>query len=181
MGRGDPRGGLIHSATTDALLDAFPKLLTLPIRQLQSSVVNASYLQELLAPDLAGSMLAWIDDPVGFRTRAGDGHWKAFAGQARKTLDLNPDKEGELTAARRLGEADGAWSDVWARYAGEPEKYPAIEGRLRKAKPAGTLFDQAQEETWPQDNDAEEAQLRKALDDLKDSTANQARAAIDTL
>ena len=69
--------------------------------------------------------------------------------------------------AEKLGlQPKPVWKTAWKRYAVAPARYPGLEPLLRKAKPApkgeAQLFSNA-DEFWPQDNEAEEADLRKQL------------------
>src|SRR5205085_12326212 len=91
-----------------------------------------------------------------------------------------PDSDGEMGAAERLGRRDKKWADVWERFAESPDLYPHLPGRLRAARPHQTgLFDPS--ESWPQDNERLEGELREELLKLPNLNPADARAALHEL
>lgn len=167
-------------ATSEALVGAFGELLGIPVRRLSWQHIDAGFLRGLLNPDPVGALLEWLDDPSGFQARLKDEQWKAFIAQSKRDYHFDPVSDGEVTGARRLGERQGAWADVWRRYEQNPEAYPGIEARLRKGKPTDQLF-AGPTGAWPQDNEEAEARLRSALTDLRGTPPGSARDAIATL
>src|SRR5262249_24977097 len=105
--------------------------------------------------------------------------WDAFVDQSRSEYDFDPQAEGELIAAGRLGEASGAWTKVWKRFREAPSEYPNLPDRLRQARPS-QLFTETQGR-WPQDNEDAEDRLRKALLETADLPPSKARARIQEL
>lgn len=167
-------------ATTGALRGALEELVELPVHRLAAQHVNASYLQNLLSPDPIGSMLEWLDDPIGFRQRLDERRWEAFVEQAKRDYAFDPEAEGEVTAGRRLGERQGSWAAVWSRYERDPGTYAGVEERLRKGKPTDVLFS-GHDQAWPQDNEEAEGRLRSALLALDGATQSAARTAVIAL
>lgn len=168
------------AATSDALLGAFEQLLDLPSRRLAAQYIDADFLHRLLNPDPVAALLEWLDDPSGFQGRLDAGEWKAFVGLCKSEFDFDPATDGEITGGHLLGEGQRRWSDVWDRFAQNPERYSGVESRLRKGKPADQLF-AGQPGAWPQDNEEAEAKLRLALGQLADATASEARETINKL
>lgn len=168
------------AATSDTLLAAFGRLLELPTRRLKSQHIDAEFLRRLLNPDPAGSLLEWLDDPNGFKTRLNETQWRTFVAQSKAQYGFNPASEGEVIGGRLLGERQGDWAEVWRRFEQNPEQYQGIEPRLRQGKPNGQLF-AGPRGAWPQDNDEAEDSLRQALTDLRDAPAGQVRGTIDRL
>lgn len=131
----------------------------------RSAPLRGAFFNALLTPDLDRDVLRWLDDPVAFAKGRTEAQLDAFRHllQERFGVEITV---GEIEVARRLGlrETD-AWASVWRSYADAPERYPAVEERLRAAKPKVTkapgLFDA--KGSWPQDNEAAEAQLRADL------------------
>jgi hypothetical protein len=82
--------------------------------------------------------------------------------------------------AERLGsQAKPAWQTAWRRFTAMPSRYAGLVGLLRKAKPSGTsgdLLASLPSEAWPQDNEAEESELRQALHALAALPVAKARA-----
>ena len=77
--------------------------------------------------------------------------------------DFHPEKDGQVTAAEKLGQQTDNWDMVWRRFAEAPASYVAIPDRLREAKPQMTLPLLDHSESWPQNNEAAETALRDAL------------------
>ena len=168
-------------ATKAALQRALPRLLTEPLSALQPlSPLSADALNALLTPDPVQQLLVWLDDPAGTQTQLEalhDGSWTSFIDVAKGRYGFDPVQDGELTAARLLGDPQGpkaaAWRAVWARFAESPRRYPNLPSLLRRAKPSQTgLFNTAP--TWPQDNEDEEKRLRAALLALKNKLPTDA-------
>lgn len=167
-------------ATGEALRGAFSQLLTRPMRWLASQYIDAELLQRLLNPDPVAALLEWLNDPNGFRARLDAGQWTAFVEQSKRDYGFDPAGQGEVIGGRLLGEREGAWAEVWRRFAQSPEQYPAVEQRLRKGKPTDRLF-AGPGGAWPQDNDAAEAKLRDALSELAGTPQSQARDVVAKL
>ncbi|WP_129664641.1 BREX-1 system phosphatase PglZ type B [Phytoactinopolyspora endophytica] len=168
------------TATSEALGGAFGELLGVPVLRLSWQQIDAGFLRGLLNPDPVGALLEWLDDPNGFRARLKDEQWTAFIAQSKRDYHFDPVGDGEVTGARRLGERQGSWADVWRRYEKNPEAYPGIEARLRKGMPTDQLF-AGPTGAWPQDNEVAEDRLRGALSDLRGAPPGTARDRIATL
>ncbi|MEJ7711054.1 MAG: hypothetical protein WKF84_14615 [Pyrinomonadaceae bacterium] len=108
-------------------------------------------------------------------------HRKPFALFCRQSYAFDPQTDGELVGAERLGASEGAWSDVWTRFAEAPRRYPKLPALLRRAnpKPAASVSElfvsHAPNPRFPHDNEALENELRDALRAL--STLTPAAAA----
>ena len=62
--------------------------------------------------------------------------------QCKADYGFDPTLDGEITAARKLGERQGSWANVWKRFAETPERYPGIADQLRKARPEELIVDE---------------------------------------
>lgn len=147
--------------TGNALLLALNQLLDEPVDRLSQQVLDADFFTELVNPDPISTLLGWLDDPVAYRNRLDEAQWAAFVQQCKGDFGFQPLKDGPLTAARKLGERQGDWTQVWKRFADMPARYPGIAERLGQAKPMDLLLEPS--ETWPQDNEEAEDRLRKQL------------------
>jgi len=170
--------GLGLQVTDDAethavMMLALDRLMDLPIDRLERQLLDAEFFRDLINPDPVRTLLGWLDDPSAFRPRLDDGQWSTFAQQCRADYGFDPASEGEITAARMLGQREGRWAQVWKRFAEMPERYPGIPDRLRQAKPMELFSEHA--EAWPQDNEAAESQLRSLLLDFAVLTPEGAR------
>lgn len=161
-------------ATRDALRQTLLKLADVPVDELRGAApLKEQYLYGLLNPDDVRSILNWMNDPEGYSQRLSFEEWTAFCGVCRQKYQFNPEKDGPITAAEKLGAKYGTWQLVWERYAEMPHIFPNIPKLLRNARPTQlTLFERS--EAWPQDNEAEENSLRQELLDLQNASFQQA-------
>lgn len=175
------RSGLVSSAT---------QLLSRSVDDLKSHVggIDASFLGSLLVPDQPRQILDWINHADAMRRPLAPEVWDAFSAILRSRYGVDPDKDGVLAAARRLGDSgsDPNWDAVWNRYTEAPQNYANIPNLLRSAKPNSVtqrgLFDSPDlSYRWPQDNEAAEADLRKALLELNPNDAQGARQKVAKL
>jgi hypothetical protein len=168
--------------TRSAAARALIRLADEPVSGLRRQApLRASFFLSLLQPDAVRAILLWLSDPAGFRAGADADEWSAFRGLCRGEYAFDPDRDGEITGAERLGEREGPWAAVWQRFAEAPANYPGIPNLLRRARPqtALPLFHHA--DSWPQNNDAAEEQLWNELSGLQTVLPSEARAAITRL
>lgn len=154
-------------ATRDALIGALPTLLSEPLAQYQGRRLTSESFNELVAPDATGLLLRWLSDPDAFKQRRSPAEWKAFMQQCKTDGGFDPVKDGPLKAAGLLASRSGFWGKTWQRFAEAPTNYPGVVDWLKRATPkTPDMFDSA--EVWPEINEAEEQQLRLALESLVD-------------
>ena len=170
-------------ATATSLRRAIEKLADAPLTDLQAKSaageLNGNYFDSLVSDDLVDDLLSWMSNPKEARSRWESGRWETLCSRCLADYGFDPARDGELVGAEKLGvQPKPVWKTAWKRYAVAPARYPGLEALLRKAKPqpkgGATLFISA-EEFWPQDNDAEEAELRKELLDLSSAPLATAR------
>jgi hypothetical protein len=177
--------------TQDALRRALDKLADVPLTDLvamsATRALDAHDFDTLLVEDPIDDLVSWLADPVGVRARwaAESGRWEALRSRCKAEYGFDPEKDGELGGAELLGlHAKPAWKKAWKRFAAAPARYAGLLDLLRKAKPkskGGDLLEKLAVESWPQDNDAEEARLRQALHDLTKLPVPTARKSLGTL
>ena len=159
--------------TGAALLLALDRLLDERIDRLAKQVLDSDYFNQLVNPDPPRILLGWLDDPIAYRGRLDDAQWSAFVHQSKVDYGFDPNLDGEVTAARKLGGRQGGWANVWKRFAETPERYPGIPEQLRKARPDQLIVEN--DDAWPQDNQTAEESLRNRLRDFEALTAEGAR------
>lgn len=162
------------SDTGSVILLALDRLIDISLDRLNHPL-DADFFWELINPDPVRSLLSWLDDPVVFRQRLDEAQWTAFVQQCKGDYGFDPSSSGPIVAAKRLGQREGKWANVWKRFAETPARYPGIPDRLRQAKPLELSFEPS--EAWPQDNEGAEDQLRKQLFGFEAVTAEAARKA----
>lgn len=150
------------SATQDALRTTLVELVDIEADKLAGKQLTADDFNNLLVPEPDRMILQWLNDPTGTREQWDKGRWKTFRGVCKKHYNFDPEDDGALAGAERLGLRQMKWDAVWQRFADGPVPYPNVPERLRAARPKESgLFDSS--EAWPQDNERLEAQLRQDL------------------
>jgi hypothetical protein len=170
------------NATAVSIRRALVPLVDVPLAELQAKSaggeLNSTYFDSLVITDPVDDLLAWLSDPKGTRERWEPTQWETLRSRCVADYGFDPARDGELVGAERLGLQDRAsWKTAWKRFAAAPTRYPGLVDLLRRAKPPseGMLYDSQRVEFWPQDNDAEEADLREALLGLASEPVGQAR------
>lgn len=165
--------------TLAALRRALTVLAREPVAGLRDRELDATDFDALLQPDAIRSLLRWLDDPPGFRATQSGEEWAAFRAACRKGWGLDPETDGELVAAERLGEREGPWAKVWDRFAEAPEHYRRVPDRLRAAMPQQLV--PRMPESWPQVNEQTEDVVRAALRALAGAQPGEARSKLREL
>lgn len=165
--------------TAAALALALDRLLDERIDRLATQVLDADFFRDLVNPDPVRSLLGWLDNPRGYRGRLDGPQWAAFVQQCKADYGFDPTVEGEVSAARKLGDRKSSWANVWKRFAETPERYPGIVDQLRKARPDELFVENI--DAWPQDNESAEDQLRSKLRDFDALTVEGARKEVAVL
>ena len=189
-----PQGGLHlkiakDQATATSIRRAIERLADTPLAELRAKAsggdLNSVYFDSLVIDDLVDDLLLWMSDPKGTRSRWESGRWETLCSRCQADYGFDPVREGELVAAEKLGmQEKSAWKNAWRRFAAAPTRYPGLVDLLNRAKPpkkSGSLLDNVRVEPWPQDNDADEAELRQALVKLAGDNADQARSRLADL
>ena len=155
-------------ATLDALHHTLLELARTPLEQFEGRTVTHDVLNTLVHSDPARSILHWLDEPNEMRERNPD-QWAAFRAICRKGYAFDPEDDGRLAAAEKLGAAQGNWAQVWSRFVEAPHSYVRIPDLLTQAQPAfaDSLF--FNRSSWPKENEEEEASLRRDLAALLDT------------
>lgn len=168
------------AATLEALQHTLLQLARTPVEQLAGKTITHDVLNGLVHADPARAILDWLDEPHGTRERDHD-QWASFRAICGKGYDFDPDTDGRLAGAERLGSRQGNWTHVWARFAEAPQTYVRVPELLRKAQPAfaGSLF--YDRSSWPRENDEQEVALRTALVALADVPQEKAREGMERL
>lgn len=168
-------------ATRDALLRALPKLAFESVERLrQNAPLKAAFFDALLNPDETRSLLIWLNNPTSFKQSLNEQEWQAFCSICQQKYKFHPDKDGQLNAASLLGERNGAWATVWERYKEAPFAYTVIPQLLNQVQPPQSEL-LGRSETWPQENEAAEEELRDGLASLSNTLEDEARNRIREL
>lgn len=147
------------AATREALVKALPVIFEDNAVEFPTTI-DAAFFNALLFPDVVSSLLKWL-----CKGELPSGQPEAFAQICQSQYGFTPDPKLVKDAAEKLGAQRGPWKQVWRHYANAPAKYPEIEELLRLAKPEdlGSGMFAFPEESWPQVNEEQEDELRKAL------------------
>lgn len=129
-------------ATVTSLRRAVEKLADVPLVDLQAKSaageLNGTYFDSLVSDDLVNDLLSWLSHPKEARGRWEPGRWETLCSRCLADYGFDPARDGELLGPDQLG---------------------------TRPKGGASLFVTA-EEFWPQDNEAEEAELRDSLKNL---------------
>ena len=167
------------AATRQSMLSALPELATTPIRLLESRRLEANDFDALFSDDPIRDLLLWLSDPETTLAGWELGRRSAFVSRCKSDFGLDPDKDGALVAAERLGRREASWGAVWSRFAESPALYPGLPELLHRAMP-NDLFAEPLS-SWPQNNEKGETELRRVLQALEGKSPPDARAEILSL
>ena len=155
---------------------ALAELAATPVQALQGRRLEAEDFDRLFSDDPVRDVLTWMSDSEQVRTRWTGARWNAFRSRCQADFGFDPEKDGDLAAAERLGKREGAWGPVWNRFAESPAPFVGVPELLGKAGPSD-LF--AQGSSWPQQNEANENALRDALQKLEGPPAAARKKVIE--
>ena len=166
------------AATRQALLSALPRLLQEDLEALRDRHLDADAFNSLLTGgDAVRDLLEWLSRPDVMRSAWPANEWQAFCQVCESQFGIHPERESSLDALQRLTRRQGAWGKVWARFAEAPHRYPQIPEQIRHLDPPefGLFPEPDQLEPWPQLNAQQEDDLCRALCQLGDLPAHEAR------
>ena len=179
------QGGLGLNVAMDndaknAMQLALYRLLDENISLLKGKRLDKDYFNTLLTGgDPVRDLLRWLDNSDTFKSGRGENEWVAFIEVCKSQLGFNPQDDGPLFGAEKLAIHEGPWKAVWERYCEAPNRYPNIPSQIRKCTMPLELFANAQTHGgWPQWNDSQEEDLRKALSGLGNLPDHKARQRI---
>ena len=162
-----------------SLHSALAALAGTPLGRLQGKRLESSDFDSLMVGDTSRDLLLWIG--LGDETKAQwkDEKWHAFRSRCQDEFGFDPDKEGALYAAEKLGKREGPWTEVWNRLCEAPAMYSGVRNQLAQAQPADALaFDP---EPWPKENERLEKKLGDDLNKLSELSPHDARDRIAAL
>lgn len=162
-------------ATRLAMSRALVELASTRVDALAGRRLEAGDFDRLLTEDLVRDVLVWLNDAVGTKATWDERRWDAFVSRCRNDPGLDPERDGEVEAAERLGRREGPWDAVWRRFAEAPSLYPNLPAVLRRARPDLLTLPRS---SWPQCNEEDEAALGEALRKLRHMPQATARKAI---
>ena len=161
------------AATRQSMVSALPELATTSIRLLEGRRLEANDFDALFSDDPVRDLLLWLSDPESALAGWEPGRRSAFASRCKSDFEFDPDKDGALVAAERLGRREGSWGLVWSRFTESPALYHGLPELLHKAMPSDLFVEQPS--SWPQNNEKGEAELRRGLLALDGKAPSAAR------
>ena len=170
------------AATRQSMQRALTALAATSVQALRGRRLEAEDFDRLFSDDPVRDVLVWLSDAEAARAGWEAGRWSAFASRCKADLGFDPEKDGGIVAAERLGRREGPWASVWRRFAEAPALYPGVPELLRKAMPDDQRDDLfAEPSSWPQNNERDEAALRRALLNLENEAPAAAREQVAAL
>lgn len=158
-------------ASQQAMLRVLTEILESEREDLLGRRLEAPDFNKLVSSDPVRDLLSWMNDPKATRERWGQARWQALVGICESEYRLNPEQEGELSAAELLCQRQGAWEGVWQRYVESCHHYPHLPALLIKVVPDLA----ADGESFPAINAQEEEELEQALKKLAVQSESEAR------
>ena len=169
------------AATREAMQRALDKLAEEPVAALQKDApLTAARFNALLNPEPVRNLLLYLDHPEEAKAGMDAAAWKAFCADCHQEYNFDPEKDGPLTAARLFADRQGAWNGVWNRFAEAPFRYGNLPAQLQKARPTKPDLLYVRE-SWPDENQEGETELRAALRSLESKTLPEAKALLRQL
>ncbi|HZU37410.1 MAG TPA: BREX-1 system phosphatase PglZ type B, partial [Gemmataceae bacterium] len=177
------------AATANAIRRALDRLVDVPVADLKAKSaagqLDSQDFDALISDDLVDDLLTWLSDPKGSKERWDTNRWETLCSRCIADYGFDPASDGDLVGAEKLGLQDKpVWKTAWKRFAASPSRYLGLIELLRRARPqktVGGLFDNERVEFWPQDNEADEADLRNALEGLSGASPAKARSRLKEL
>lgn len=164
--------------TQAALLKVLPEILESERNDLANRRLEAPDFNKLISSDPIRDLLVWMNEPKQARERWDDKRWQALIGIWETEYHLNPEKDGELTAAEFLCSRQGPWESVWQRYAETCSHYSDLPTLLLKVEP-DLAADGA---SYPALNDSEEKVVETELLKLRQGhTSSEVRRILQQL
>ncbi|XZE55887.1 BREX-1 system phosphatase PglZ type B [Planctomycetaceae bacterium SH139] len=168
--------------TKRSMLASLSVLAVTPVARMQGRRLESEDFDKLMIGDHPRDLLRWMSDPEGIRKEMDAGQWHAFCNRCRDEYGFDPDSDGELVAGEKFGlQETSQWEGLWSRFRESPSSYQTLEGLLGRAKPSGRVDVGFDREAWPDENDQDEAALRKSLAGLDGVDARSARVEISKL
>lgn len=159
---------------------ALPVLAEASLAGLRNKHLEAEDFDKLVVGDHPRDLLDWMNDPEGTRAAWTAGKWHAFRSRCQKDYDFDPEADGALGAAERLGlRRSERWQGLWNRFCESPASYKFVPKLLNSAKPKNELILDA--EAWPDENERAEGRLRDALASLTNVDSASARKTVREL
>ena len=168
--------------TRNAIRLALDRLMDETVDSLRGKHLDKDFFNSLLlGGDPVKDLLQWLDGGDAFR-EGREAEWPAFVEVCESRFGFHPDNDGVLTGAERLASRKGPWRPVWDRFSEAPARYRHIPDQIRKCTMPLDLFQDAESHGgWPQWNAQREADLRRALAEMADQPAHEARARMSGL
>ena len=158
------------NSTRDAIKTSLPKLADFAVDNWQGKRLEAEDFNDLVAPDLNRMVLEWMNNGTKFQEERDGNEWKAFRKSCQDTLDFDPETDGSLVAAEKLGAQESKWEAVWRRFTEAPARYPNLPDLLEQADPKDYDELLARRDSWPGFNRSQEVDLQSKLEALTDKS-----------
>ena len=159
-------------ATRQALSAQLEHVLRTRLADLRGRRLEAADFHALVASDPIRLLLHWMAAPDAARQSGPAGAWTGFTALCKQRFNLDPDRDGVISAAEKLVAGQGEWDQVWQRYREAPKLYGGVRKALDRVQPRDLL--DTGNDRIPANNRQQEAQLRQgllALADLPQSPA----------
>jgi hypothetical protein len=167
-------------STKEAVSGQLEVLLQTEVTTLSGKKLDADAINRMAVDDPSRLLLRWI----GALGRTADCGWseaqtQAFQAICKRDYSFDPVKDGLVHAQDRLVAAEGAWGQVWNRFAEAPRVYPEVVKALETVQPDELLG--RTNVRIPSVNERLEGELRRGLLGLGALSESEARKALARL
>lgn len=169
--------------TKGALIDALPDLIENDENDYRDKYIDAGFLLKGMYPNVSAGILKWMEQGDTFLSQLSKTKKEAFLAICESTYHFTPNHKNIRQIAGLLGGRDAGWSEVWEYFSHAPARYPNVQQYLRMAKPAalGNDLFGIPRDSWPQEIEQAEKELRDELAKIAELEAGTTEAALSAL
>ncbi len=169
--------------TKDTLISSLPNYFNEPELFYRKEYVDADFLLNNQYPNVGVDILKWMEEGDKFLTTLPSDKKQSFIMICKKSFGFTPDIKNIKNIARELGSRRGSWAQIWEYFSHAPTRYPKVQEYLRLAAPddLGTGMFEMPRDSWPQEVEKAEDDLREELKKLSDIALNDVLNKLENL
>lgn len=154
--------------TKETLIGALPNLINEPQLFYRKDFIDADFLLNDQYPNVGVDILKWMEEGDKFLTTLSSDKKQSFITICKKSYGFNPDVKNIKNIAYQLGSRRGPWAQIWEYFNHAPNRYQRVQEYLRLAAPddLGLGMFEVPRDSWPQENEKAEDDLREELKNL---------------
>lgn len=169
--------------TKETLIGALPNILNEHKIFYGKDYIDADYLLNNQYPNIGVDILKWMHEGDKFLSSLSSDKKKSFITICKNTYGFYPDIKNIKNIAYQLGSRRSSWAQIWEYFSHAPTRYPKVQEYLRLAAPDdfGTGMFEVPKDSWPQEIEKAEDNLREELKKLSDIALNDVLNKLENL